>query len=54
MEVQELTLQEMTEVNGGLLGLLGSSCCKDRCCDDDCGDGLNIDVKLKLSIGICL
>lgn len=54
MEVQELTLQEMAEVNGGLLGLLGSSC-KDRCCDDDCcDDGLDINIKLKLSIGICL
>ncbi|WP_205510611.1 hypothetical protein [Longitalea arenae] len=51
MEVQELTIQEMTEVNGGLLGLLGSSCCKDRCDDDDCG---GIEVKVKLSIGICL
>lgn len=50
MEFQELTLQEMEQVNGGGLlgGLLG--CCNDCC--DPCGGG--IDIKVKLSIGICL
>jgi hypothetical protein len=50
MEVQELTLEEMKEVNGGGLlgGLLGSNCCND-CCDSG-----GIDIKVKLSIGICL
>jgi bacteriocin-like protein len=46
MELQELTIQEMEQVNGG--GLLGG-CCNDCC--DPCG---GIDVKVKLSINICL
>lgn len=48
MEVQELTLEEMKEVNGG------SCSCKDRCCDDHCDDGISVELKLKLSIGISL
>jgi hypothetical protein len=43
MELQELTLQEMEEVNGG---------CKNNCCKDDCCN--SIDIEVKLSIEICL
>ena len=59
MEFQELTPQEMEQVNGGTLCLLGglvggllNSC--NNSCDpcDPCGGG--IDVKVKVSIGICL
>ena len=63
MEFQELTPQEMEQVNGGTLCLLGGLVggvvgvvggllgnCHDSC--DPCGGG--IDVKVKVSIGLCL
>jgi hypothetical protein len=54
MEIQELTLQEMEQVNGGGLlggGLLGGLLGCNSGCNDSCG---GIDIKVKLSIGICL
>ena len=63
MQLQELTLQEMEQVNGGTLCLLGglvggvvgvvggllNNC--NNSCNDSCG---GLDVKVKVSIGICL
>ncbi|WP_165760181.1 hypothetical protein [Niastella populi] len=53
MQVQELTLQEMEQVNGGgllgggLLGLLGKGCCGILKLDAD------VDLDLDLDIEIC-
>ena len=55
MEFQELTPLEMEQVNGGGLlgGLLGSNC--NNSCYDPCGgNSSSLDIKVKLSIGICL
>lgn len=56
MQVQELTLQEMNETNGGTLCLVGSllnaltNGCNDNCCDNG---GIKVSIKVKLSLGFC-
>lgn len=59
MQFQELTPQEMEQVNGGTLCLLGGlvgvvggllSNCNNSC--NPCGSG--IDVNVKVSVGLCL
>lgn len=50
MQVQELTLQEMNEINGGLLGCLGGLL---KGCKSLIKVDADIDVDLDLDINIC-
>ena len=50
MQVQELSLQEMNEINGGLLGCLGGLL---KGCKNLINVDADIDLDLDLDINIC-